>query len=483
MRLWDRRKFIQTTTVAGLSFLLSEQLWSRSNSDRASKVIVVGAGFAGLAAAHELMHTGFKTIVVDRASRVGGRVSTLRNFLPGDTIEAGGELIGTNHPLWLAYAKRFNLPLLEMEELDGYDLPIVINGQRVSKNQEEKLWQEIKQVTDRLNEGTRPIDSERPWLSASANQLDRISLDHWLHQQAHVSEMARRAVRSQLEGDNAAPLKSMSYLGMLSQVKGGGIEKYWTESERLRCGQGNDALATALARTLPDIRLGKTTTRIKILPGHCEVRLADGTLLEGEFVVLTIPPTQWGNVQLEPAPNFYRTRMLGDVVKSCTRVRRRFWLAAKTAPTCLFDRLLTWSWEGAKKSVGSGPSVLITFSGGPAATQLKNLDAPIREKEIIRELSIAYPGIVDERQKSVIFDWSRVPGIQGGYSFPRPGDIIHLGPELDRLFEDRLFFAGEHTYYAFPAYMENALQSGVRAAKVIAGIQSGTLKTHKIRGS
>ena len=115
MRLWDRRKFIQTTTVAGLSFLLSEQLWSRSNSNRASKVIVVGAGFAGLAAAHELMCAGFKTIVVDRASRVGGRVSTLRNFLPGDTIEAGGELIGTNHPLWLAYAKRFDLPLLEIE--------------------------------------------------------------------------------------------------------------------------------------------------------------------------------------------------------------------------------------------------------------------------------------------------------------------------------------------------------------------------------
>lgn len=76
-------------------------------------VIVVGAGFAGLACADTLAHGGVNVIVLEATSRPGGRVRSDRNFIPGDAVELGGEWIGSNHPTWLAYAQEFSLRLEE----------------------------------------------------------------------------------------------------------------------------------------------------------------------------------------------------------------------------------------------------------------------------------------------------------------------------------------------------------------------------------
>ena len=76
-------------------------------------VIVIGAGFAGLACADTLAHGGVNVILLEATGRAGGRVRTDRKFIPGDPVELGGEWIGTNHPTWLAFAQEFNLRLEE----------------------------------------------------------------------------------------------------------------------------------------------------------------------------------------------------------------------------------------------------------------------------------------------------------------------------------------------------------------------------------
>ncbi len=75
--------------------------------------MIIGAGFAGLACAHELLAAGCDVTLLEARSRAGGRVITLRNFVKGKNIEGGAEFIGSNHPAWLAYAKHFGLELFE----------------------------------------------------------------------------------------------------------------------------------------------------------------------------------------------------------------------------------------------------------------------------------------------------------------------------------------------------------------------------------
>ena len=104
-------------------------------------VIVVGAGLAGLCAAYELMGLGFEVTVFEARDRVGGRVHSLHRFINGKTMEAGGELIGANHPLWLIYRQHFGLRFTAVKDYEN--APIRIGGRTLSFEKSKKLTDEM----------------------------------------------------------------------------------------------------------------------------------------------------------------------------------------------------------------------------------------------------------------------------------------------------------------------------------------------------
>jgi monoamine oxidase len=76
------------------------------------EVVVVGAGIAGLTAAWRLRQAGVPVRVIEPASRVGGRMFSLRNhFSDGQVIELGGELIDSDHVRIRALAQELGLTL------------------------------------------------------------------------------------------------------------------------------------------------------------------------------------------------------------------------------------------------------------------------------------------------------------------------------------------------------------------------------------
>ena len=75
------------------------------------RVIIIGAGIAGLVAAYELERAGHEPVVLEANQRVGGRVYTLRGFAPGLYGEAGAMRIPRVHDLTLGYCERFGLEL------------------------------------------------------------------------------------------------------------------------------------------------------------------------------------------------------------------------------------------------------------------------------------------------------------------------------------------------------------------------------------
>jgi monoamine oxidase len=81
-------------------------------SGPAKKVLVLGAGMAGLVAAYELSNLGHDVTVLEARTRPGGRVHTLREpFSDGLFAEEGAARIPDNHDLTLKYVKEFELPL------------------------------------------------------------------------------------------------------------------------------------------------------------------------------------------------------------------------------------------------------------------------------------------------------------------------------------------------------------------------------------
>jgi monoamine oxidase len=112
-----RRQFLRRSAIAvaaaGLNrSQLSGAIRNVVLTGPAKKVLILGAGMAGLVAAYELSKTGHDVTVLEARTRPGGRVHTLREpFSDGLFAEEGAARIPENHDLTLKYVKEFALPL------------------------------------------------------------------------------------------------------------------------------------------------------------------------------------------------------------------------------------------------------------------------------------------------------------------------------------------------------------------------------------
>src|SRR6185436_18681682 len=93
-----RREVLKATMAASAGLLISScKSGGRSTAslskDSQRRVIVVGGGFAGLAAAHELMAAGYRVHIFEARSRLGGRVLSMPDVVTGKVVEGGGEFI------------------------------------------------------------------------------------------------------------------------------------------------------------------------------------------------------------------------------------------------------------------------------------------------------------------------------------------------------------------------------------------------------
>ncbi len=103
--LLTRRRFLASALVGTAAAVLHRPTWAlplrvtpRPDVGTPRRVVVVGAGLAGLTAALDLTDAGWDVVVLEARDRVGGRVHTLYDpFSPGLHAEAGGESIDDNH--------------------------------------------------------------------------------------------------------------------------------------------------------------------------------------------------------------------------------------------------------------------------------------------------------------------------------------------------------------------------------------------------
>ena len=266
------------------------------------RVIVVGAGFAGLAAADALARAGTEVVVLEARDRVGGRVWT-RTLPSGATIEMGAEFILPGNDLVLATAARLGLSVFEKGTTYGDREPR--GGIGVTRAE---LLAAFATVCAAVADGVL--------VGSVTDVLDALDL--------HPG--AREAIMARVEVSTAYPADDQD--ADVLHESGTSVGGFATHS----VGGGNQRIALALAARLGDrVRLATPVTRIAYGPDAVRVT-AGGMPVEADAVVVTVPASVIDLITFDPPLPEAKARALAGV-RYGTAAKLFLPLDRATAPT------------------------------------------------------------------------------------------------------------------------------------------------------
>lgn len=476
----NRRRFLTQSVAAfaaipvaaaadAASSILKKQSVSSAVSTPA-KVLVLGAGMAGLTTALALQRGGHDVTVLEYQQRVGGRLWSLP-LAGGQFSEAGGGHFRSNMPYVLSYVRRFGLPLLSLN--DG--LPRYLFDGKTADAGMLSTWPWDLNPTERnisvastlnhylfLNGLDADTVLAAGWPDqATMNRLDSIT----------VGDMVRRV------GGSAAFLKLLDAHGgtftSTSPALGAipDLAYHFGDQNLFRIRGGNDLLPRAMAKVLGK-RIVLDARVVAIEQGENGVRigLANGREFKGDFVISTIPFTVLQDVAVTPAWSGRKQAMFEGMeweqtVKVVVQTRSPTWLAKgvhgwpMAGSDCPWERLI----DITGNEPGGLGNTFFYLNGVNSESFLKR-QRETRAWELVEQFRSDLPGLFDDVVGVQEFAWSEQPWIRGSFGGPPLGGAWMID-EWTRP-EGRIHFAGDFTTMK-SGWVEGAIESGLRAARQI----------------
>lgn len=451
----------------------------------APRIVVVGAGLAGLAAAYELKRAGYPVTVVERSDRPGGRVRTVRDRLGGGWTETGARHAGSSYTHFLSYCEHFGLalsPAACATAADGPPHSLVVLGGRTYRQarliSHPELWPLNPPRPGRGSRGARllhrilrpvarEIGSPASILEPDWSRYDGMTLREYLERRGAGIELIETIERS----TEFASLDEISALGAL--LDAARLER---PQHALRIEGGNDRLPRAFAARLGgDIRYGCELKGLKRREHDVELRLERGgqpTMLQADRVILALPFPALSQIHIAPALPRERQRIIAELPirkVSTTHVptRSRFWDRSDDISMIYTDTAYERVFD-VSAGEGSGGLLLNWFSGDDGLA-FAGMSEAEQSRVVVARMRRLWPDRIDEFGPALTTRWD---GITGGTAAGfGPGQLQRWAPVLARPVGP-FHFAGEQTELGAPG-MEGALVSGLRAAREVADALAG----------
>lgn len=483
-----RRRFIQQV-LAGMSALSAADLvaCSRTGPPHSAhvrrttdaRVVIVGAGLAGLSCAYRLAQAGVTAHVYEASMGVGGRTrSSARGQFPDAQVgELGGEFIDSNHAAMHALARELEIQLEDRRDaLDALSARDFwwLSGQRIG---EEALASQFEQAASIAAQQTR--DAQRG--STSFDQLDRTSLADWLS--THVRGEALRTVLGiAYRGEYGTELEAQSALNLLLMLGAStddGFHLFGDSDERFRARRGNQTFCLALASRLGEqLVLGYELTGIRgdANRGYTlqfRVGPERSQDVTAEIVVLALPFTTLRQVDMHSLDlsldkaKLIRELGYGAHIKMLDAFRRRTWLEDYGASGSVgSDEEFQQFWDTSLAQAGRS-GLLTTFLAGRAAEAAKADDWT--QQVLLKSASRIFPGIERDHVagRTLQIHWPSQPFARASYACYRPGQWSMSGQEGTPEQDGTLHFCGEHTSVDHQGFMEGAAESGTLVAGAV----------------
>lgn len=447
------------------------------------RIVVIGAGIAGLVCTLELMKQGYNVRLLEANSRPGGRIYTMRDqFADGMFCEMGAAFIGAHHSLTLSYARQVGVQLINVPVPDrslSY-----INGRLIIDSPDEPaLWPVSLTAEERMLGYAGMLEKYlKPGLQATGNPF----LPGWPTKQAvRLDSMTmEQYLKGQGASSGAMKLFEIGYMQML----GDGIRKVsalqrlldlkMASSERSTqtIVGGMDQLPKKLALTLGStISYGCAVTHIEQSNKEVTIQFnhsGEAFTIGCDRVVLAIPSTVLRTIHFSPPLSKEKNEVIQNqlstsVTRTVIQSRTRFWHNLSSFASVHTDLKIGWLLDATFTQTTSRRGLICSYSSGESARELSRagtINSAVSEmKQVFPELSNHYEG-------GTVFSWDHNPYSRGAYAWYKPKQMIRMLPILASE-QGRIYFAGDNTSL-FPGWIEGAISSALRTVNQIVSSNS-----------
>jgi len=448
------------------------------------KIAVIGAGLAGLTAAHALRRAGHDADVFEASARIGGRCFSERSaFADGQIAERGGEFLDTAHKEILTLAKSLGLAVDDVlaDETAETEAWTWFDGARYTHAEATRDFQAVypivqKQARD-VGDRYGHADSSR-----IAREIDAMSVQDWIarHVPGGTASRFGRLVANAFEEEYATEIDRLSALNLvitLSASKRDDFEPYAASDQRFHIRGGNDLLVARLEAALakPVEREAPLLALARRHDGRFDVTVGRGAgTLTGRYdrVILALPFSNLRDVDLARAGfrplklRAIRELPMGASTKLQLQFDQRLWRRAGNNGEVRLDGSFHGTWEVTRAQAG-GAGVLNFWSGGQRAVEAGTGSPESAAARALADMEGPLPGLTQAWNGRVIRNaWDASSGPRGSYAYYPPGYMTTLlGVEAEP--EGRCHFAGEHTSAEWQGYLNGAVESGLRAAREV----------------
>lgn len=454
----SRRRLLRLAGLATTAALLPA-CGDRSSSLGASddRVLVIGAGFAGLTVANALVAAGRPVEVIEARERIGGRTWTAD--FGGAPVDLGaGWVHGTEGNPVACLAQQLGIGWRPAEVIDA---TIAAFDPHTGSLTLEDLVRDLAGPQAAFEAmGPELIATLGPQASASDGAALFLARAGYTGDARRRADFAIRQGIVELFYGGPADLTSLESLFADDEIPGG---NHFLDG-------GYARLVEALAHDLP-IRLGETVTAIEHDARGVRVTTDRGEL-RGSHAVVTVPlgVLKAGRIRFSPElPNAKRAAIerldMGNFEKVVLRFARAFWLEPARNTTLYLSDTYGEFPVYFDLSRFTGAPDLLCFCGGVFARQMASLDDDAVAARVLAILRETFGAGVPTPDRVVRTRWYTDPFALGSYSYLPVGATFADMDVLGEPASERLLFAGEATVPESYGTVTAAMASGLREAR------------------